>query len=142
MTWMKRTALAFAAGAVLLIYALVPGSASPAGQMAGTAAGVATVRSGSDVIEVGRGRGGGRWHGRGGWSNHGGWGRHGHWGHWRHGGWRNRGGWWWGVPFLASPFLYDGYYGGYGYGSGRSCYWVCRRYHGPRYCRWHSRRYC
>ena len=50
----------------------------------------------------------------------------------------HRGYGYWGAPFFFAPF----YYGGYGYGDSNSCYWDCRQYHGPRYCRYHWRRYC
>lgn len=36
--------------------------------------------------------------------------------------------------FFAGPFFYD-------YGDG-SCYWNCRQYHGPRYCRAYAANYC
>lgn len=40
-----------------------------------------------------------------------------------------------------SYYPYDYY--DYSYSSSySSCYWNCRRYHGPRYCRIHWRRYC
>jgi hypothetical protein len=75
------------------------------------------------------GGGGRRFYG-GYWRGH----RHGHWrGHRHHR--RFYGGFYgWGFPY---------YYGDYGYGYyGNSCYRTCRLYHGPRYCRYHWRRYC
>ena len=109
----------------------------------------AVAQSDSNIIAVRRGWGGHRgWRGHGGRRHFGGWGGRRHFGGWggRRYGWghrrHHRGGFWWGVPFIAAPFLYDGYGYGYGYGYGNSCYRVCRHYHGPRYCRYHWRRYC
>jgi hypothetical protein len=62
----------------------------------------------------------------------------------RHGHWRGHHHHHHGSRFFVAPFFFGPYYYNYGYyGSGRnSCYWNCRHYHGPRYCRWHWRRYC
>jgi hypothetical protein len=117
MKWMKRTALAIAAGAALSFTAVSPGAAAPVGQSAATVNG-AVVQSDSNIIDVRRR--GHRGH-RHAWRHH----RH------RHGGFR---GWW--VPFAAAPLLY----GGYSYGN--SCYQECRYYNGPGYCRYNWRRYC
>ncbi len=51
---------------------------------------------------------------------------------------RRGGGIWWAAPLIAGPYLYDDYYEP----DYDSCYWNCRRYHGPRYCRKRWRRYC
>jgi hypothetical protein len=59
----------------------------------------------------------------------------GHYGGGRRGYWRG-GRWYWGVPFLAAPFAY-GYYN-----EGGSCYWRCRHYHGPAYCRAYASDFC
>ena len=119
MKWMKRTALALAAGAALSLTAVASGSAAPVGQTAAIATG-AIAQSDGNVIDVRRHWRGRGWHGR----RHG-WHRH------RHRGFR---GWW--VPFAAAPLLY----GGYSYSN--SCYRECRYYYGPRYCRYNWRRYC
>ncbi len=113
MKWIKRTALALAAGAALSFTSAAPSAAAPVGTSAATATG-AVAQLDSNIIDVRRG--GRRWHGH----------RH-HRGH----GFR---GWW--VPFVAAPLLY----GGYAYGN--SCYDECRVFNGPRYCRYNWRRYC
>lgn len=95
MNWMKRTALAVAAGAALALSAASPSSAAPIGQ----AAGEAVAQPGSNLIEVRdgyRGRGHyGHWRGR----------RYGHWRHHHHGG----------LPWalFAAPFYDPYYYDGY-----------------------------
>ena len=47
------------------------------------------------------------------------------------------GGWWWGSPFIGVGF--DDY--GWGYGGG-SCYWNCRQFYGPGYCRSYAWNFC
>jgi hypothetical protein len=124
MSWIKRTALALAAGAVLSLSAVTPGSAAAVGQSAAIATADAAAQSDGSVVDIRRGR------------HYGGGGRHGYrrYGN-RHGGFR---GWW--VPFVAAPLLYGGY--SYGRGYGNSCYSECRSFHGPNYCRYNWRRYC
>jgi hypothetical protein len=64
---------------------------------------------------------------------------HGH-GHHRHGHFHDR--FIFSAPYFFEPY-YDYDYGyDYGYDSAQSCYWDCRSYHGPRYCRYHWRSYC
>ena len=117
MKWMKRTALALAAGAALS-FSAGPSQAASVGQAA-TATSAAIAQTDSNLIEVRRGH------------------RHGH-RHWRHHHGHGFRGWW--IPFVAAPLLYGGY--AYGSGYGNSCYSECRAYNGPRYCRYYWRRYC
>ena len=92
MSWMKRTALALAAGAAFSLTA-EPSSAAPVSQVAG-AVPAAIAQTDNSLVEVGRRRG--RHYGH--WRGH----RHGH----RRYGRRHHG-----IPWFlfAAPFIFDGY---------------------------------
>lgn len=96
MTWMKHTALAIATGATLSLTALAPALAAPAVQPATIADAVTGTDAGFAEVQYRdrhyRGRGYGRHYG----------------GHGRHYGRRHHHNGWW-LPFVAAPFLYDGY---------------------------------
>lgn len=149
MTWIKRMALAILAGVTVSLCANAPASAAVAGQ-GSAAAGAAVAGTDSNIIAVQRewrghrgfrgNRGGGRhfggWRGRRHFGNHGRPRYYGGYGRSRYHGRRSRGFRFYATPLIGAPFLF----GSYGYS--RSCYRVCRAYHGRRYCQRHWRRYC
>lgn len=48
----------------------------------------------------------------------------------------------WVAPLLAAPFIAEGYNHGPHGRYRRHCYWNCRDFEGPRFCRRHWRDYC
>ena len=69
--------------------------------------------------------------------------KHDHGGHHGHSGHMHSGGFHGGGIHGRRHFRGDGFFFGAPFvGLGGSCYWNCRQFHGPRFCRYYSADYC